>query len=189
MLPGVLRLYNTVLPFDAGQCRECASGFIDWETLTIGLQVRSRTQQQRIIPQLNFTCNGSLTKWIFAASWNGGNNHNLYPELQIWRPNSSDTYVKVQSSTVTLSQNLTNRYEYIPSSPIKFQAGDIIGIFQPSQARSRLYMQYYQGNIYSQLISYYFQTRTTSQFQSFSSTERRVMSEYILPLITVEISK
>ena len=170
----------------AGQSLECASGFIDRETLTIGLQVRPRTQQQRIIPQLNFTCNGSLTKWIFAASWNGGTGHDSYPDLQIWRPNGTGTYMKVQNSTVNITaRNLTNRYEYILNPPLEFHAGDIVGIFQPSQARSRLYMQYYQGSLYSQLISYYYQT--ISQFQNFSTSRQGVISEYILPLITVEM--
>ena len=176
-----------VLPFCAGQSRECASGFIDQETLTIGLQVRSRIQEQRIIPELNFTCNGSLTRWIFAASWNpGGTGQDLYPDLQIWRPNGSGTYMKVQNSTVNITaRNLTNQYEYIPNPPLEFQAGDIIGIFQPSQARGRLYMQYYQGNIYSKLINYYYQI--LSQFQNFSTSGQGVRSEYILPLITAEM--
>ena len=154
--------------------------------MTIGLQVRSRTQQQRIIPQLNFTCNGSLTKWIFAASWNNGTDHDLYPELQIWRPNGSGTYMKVQNSTVNITaQNTTNRYEYFLNSSLEFRAGDIVGIFQPSQARSRLYMQYYQGDMFSLVTSYYLRT-TTSQ-QNFPPFGQRVMSQNVLPLITVEV--
>ena len=46
-------------------------------------------------------------------------------------------------------------------------------------------MQYYQGNMYSQLMSYYYQT--LSQFQNFSTSGQGVRSEYILPLITVEM--
>ena len=171
-----------------GQSLECTSGFIDKGNLTIGLQVRSHTrQQQRIIPQLNFTCNGSITKWIFAASWNGGTNRDLYPELQIWRPIGSGSYMKIQSSTVNSARDFTNRYEYIPNPPLDFQVGDIVGIYQPLQSRSRLYLQYYQGNVYSQLINYYFQT-STLQFQNFSTSEPGVMSESILPLVTVEVN-
>ena len=173
--------------FGTGQSLECASGFIDQENLTIGLQVRPRTQQQRIIPQLNFTCNGSLTKWIFAASWNGGTGHDLYPDLQIWRPNGSGTYMKVQTSTVSITaQNTTNRYEYILNPPLEFCAGDIVGIFQPSQARSRLYMQYYEGNMFS-LVTSYFLRNTTSQLQNFPPSGQRVNSQDVLPLITVEV--
>ena len=192
MLPGYRAFLVTVSnssPFFvcAGQSLECASGFIDRETLTIGLQVRSRTQQQRIIPQLNFTCNGSLTKWIFAASWNGGTGRDLYPDLQIWRPSGNSTYMKVQNSTVNITaQNTTNRYEYILNPPLEFRAGDIVGIFQPSQARSRLYMQYYQGNMFSLVRSYYLRT-TTSQFQNFSTFGQGVISQNVLPLITVEV--
>ena len=96
--------------------------------------------------------------------------------------------MKVQNSTINITaQNTTNRYEYILNPPLEFRAGDIVGIFQPSQARSRLYMQYYQGNIYSQVLNYYYQT--LSQFQNFSTSGQGVMSEHTLPLITVEISK
>ena len=173
--------------FGTGQSLECASKFIDQENLTIGLRVRPHIQQQRIIPQLNFTCNGSITKWLFAASWNGGTGHDLYPDLQIWRPNGSGTYMKVQTSTVNITaRNTTNRYEYILNPPLEFCAGDIVGVFQPSQARSRLYMQYYQGNMFSLLTSYYLRT-TTSQLQNFPPSGQGVMSQDVLPLITVEV--
>ena len=126
-----------------------------------------------------------MTKWIFAASWNGGSNRDLYPELQIWRPIGSDSYVKMQNSTVNINaRDLTNRYEYIPDPPLDFQVGDIVGIYQPLRSRNRLNLQYYQGNAYSQLINYYFQTNR-SQFQNFSTSG--VMSESILPLVIVEV--
>lgn len=171
---------------------DCATGFIDQlqaDTISIGLRVRPRTpQQQRIIPQLNFTCNGSLTKWIFVATWRSGN-RNSYPELQIWRPNGSDSYTKWQNSTVNITtQPNTNRYEYIPNPPLEFQAGDVVGIFQPSQAGRRFHMQYYQGDMYNQLMNYYLLTNT-SEFQYFSIKNKNVMQEDVLPLITVEISK
>ena len=47
-------------------------------------------------------------------------------------------------------------------------------------------MQYYQGNMFSQVMSYYLQT-TTSQLQNFSTSGRRVISENLLPLITVDV--
>ena len=46
-------------------------------------------------------------------------------------------------------------------------------------------MQYYRGNIYSQVLNYYYQT--LSQFQNFSTSGQGVMSEHTLPLITVEM--
>ena len=49
-------------------------------------------------------------------------------------------------------------------------------------------MQYYQGDMYNQLMNYYLLTNT-SEFQYFSIKNKNVMQEDVLPLITVEISK
>ena len=110
----------------------------------------------------------------------------LYPELQIWRPIGSGNYTKMQSSTVNIiTRSFTNRYEYIPDSPLDFRVGDIVGIYQPSQSSSRLYLHYYRGNEYNQLRNYYFQGNN-QKFQNFSTD--RVMSERILPLVAVEVN-
>lgn len=108
----------------------------------------------------------------------------LYPELQIWRPVGSGSYMKMQSSTVNITRSFTNRYEYIPDPPLDFRVGDVVGIYQPSQSRSRLYLHYYRGNEYNQLMNYY---RNNPKFQTDFSTDG-AMSERILPLVTVVVN-
>ena len=136
------------------------------------------------MPDLNFTCSGNVTKWIFAARWY--NERSLHPDLQIWRPIGDGTYMKMQSSKINPSvRNHTNRYEYILKEPLEFHAGDIIGIFQPSQAMIRFYMQYYPGN--SPIMSYYLQN-DTSQLQDLSTFGgEKVKSMSMLPFVTVEV--
>jgi len=34
--------------------------------------LRFRDWAQRIIPSLNFSCDGAISKWIIRAQWNGG---------------------------------------------------------------------------------------------------------------------
>jgi len=135
------------------------------------------------MPDLNFTCSGTVTKLIFAARWY--NRRSLHPDLQIWRPNGNGTYTKMQSSKIDSGRlNRTNRYEYNLKQPLEFHAGDIIGILQPSQAMIRFYMQHYPGN--SQIMSYYLET-DTSQFQDFSTFGEEVKRMGVLPLLTVEV--
>ena len=181
---GSLRLRLVIVCLSTGQSLDCASGFIDRETLTARLQIRSLPEQwQWIMPDLNFTCSGTVTKLIFAARWYDG--RSSYPDLQIWRPIGDGTYMKMQSNTINPSvQNSTNRYEYILKQPLEVRTGDILGIFQPSQAMIRFYIQYYPGN--SQIMSYYFQNET-SQFQNFSTLGRGVRGMSVLPLVNVEV--
>ena len=72
-------------------------------------------------------------------------NANQYPRFQLWRSNGTSTYLKVyesipDSSRFTTADNsgLTIA-EYVPPAPIPFQAGDILGVYQPGNSgNSRL---------------------------------------------------
>ena len=52
-------------------------------------------------------------------------------ELQIWRRTGQD-YTKVGSTQLTAQSPTSdpNVYEYIPSPPLGFQEGDILGVYQ-----------------------------------------------------------
>ena len=62
--------------------------------------------------------------------------------MQIWRAGTF-RYVKIGSSTLSAtSESQSNVYEHIPSSPLAFQEGDFLGIFQPDRDTSRLRAYY-----------------------------------------------
>ena len=66
-------------------------------------------RRQQISPEMNFTCNGTITKWIIGASFFDVNRH-LYPELQVWRNIGNDTYVKISGTYIFLPfADLSNR--------------------------------------------------------------------------------
>ena len=89
-------------------------------------------RRQQITPDIKFTCDGMITKWIVGAHWLDGDDDVLYPELQIWRSSGNDTYQKINRTFLELADNSSNRiYEYDNFSPIPFQAGDILGVFIP----------------------------------------------------------
>ena len=87
-------------------------------------------------------------KWIVAARWQNGEDRTNFPELQIWRATATTgQYRKISATTLTATTNNANSvYEHTPSSPLAFQEGDILGIFQPSRAASRLRV-YYVNNV------------------------------------------
>ena len=74
-----------------------------------------------------FSCNGSVTKWIYGAIDHGTPNQ---PVLQIWRQLGSNNYTEIGSSLVNNDTMIgTNLYEFIPETPLEFQEGDIFGVY------------------------------------------------------------
>ena len=98
---------------------------------------------QAIFPGVNFTCNGSIQSWIFGAAMEGTATSSL-PELQIWKSNGNGLYSKVGNTPINVTEeNATRLYHYPLSSPLPFQAGDILGYYQPeiTQSQLRLYAE------------------------------------------------
>ena len=95
--------------------------------------VNAPNNKQGIIPEINFTCNGSVTTWIFGGQWKSGQNN---IELQIWRNNESGFY---GSTVINVTEsNELGLYQYQLSLSLPFQVGDL-DIHQPqSQSRLRL---------------------------------------------------
>ena len=148
---------------------------------------RNRDQQQRIIPSIAFRCTGSITKWIVAARWEDGGGRVYFPELQIWRAVVTNLYRKISASTFSATaDNASNVYEYTPSSPLPFQEGDFLGIFQPDRSTSRLRV-YYVDNV-GPPNYYYDPDRNTPPIGRFRITSS-TSTQNDQPLVAVEISK
>ena len=97
----------------------------------------SESDRQAIFPRVNFTCSGSIQSWIFGALWIGSTAS--FTELQIWRSSGDGSYIKVGNTTVSVTEQTTTGLYYYPlSSPLPFQAGDILGYYQPYYTRSQL---------------------------------------------------
>ena len=128
-------------------------GFLNEEAVTIAADVyttrynvRARQHQQRIIPGINFTCNGTLTKWIIGARRRLTQPTNpQYLQLQIWRQQGySNTYDRTTFSNIT-ALNTTddlNVYEYVPNPPLEFRANDILGLYYPPFSDTEVVVYY-----------------------------------------------
>ena len=88
-----------------------------------------------LIPDINFTCNGTITRWIVGARWEDDND--AYTELQIWRMSSDNEYIKIAGTNIIVgSENDSEVYEI--DNQLTFQEGDILGYFQPRRQDSEL---------------------------------------------------
>ena len=97
--------------------------------------VNAPNDQQAIIPEINFTCNGTIRTWIIGGQWRNNGENNI--ELQIWRSSGSGSYNRIQSTVVTVATSNSTWVYHLPTN-LSFQAGDILGFYLPSDSRFRL---------------------------------------------------
>ena len=147
------------ITLDGSEVGDCTSGFMSRDRMDAVLnnikpihlpsQITSTSNIQVIFPGMNFTYNGTIQSWIFGAEWHDDSTNDSFPQLQIWRPIGSESYNKVRNTTITTAQNNSELYQYHPSSPLAFQAGDILGYYQPRVATSKLelYLENRQGRL------------------------------------------
>ena len=121
----------------------CVCGFVSVERMHIllGLDTvensRSSGRRQQITPDMKFTCDGLITKWIVGAGWSSSGI--LYPELQVWRNVINNTYHKINGTFLNIETESSNEiYEYEDFPPIPVQAGDVLGAFIPQATGARL---------------------------------------------------
>ena len=123
----------------------CGHGFMSVERMrillgldSVGNEVTNNGRQQST-PDMKFTCDGIITKWIIGARWSQESDDTLYPELQLWREIGNYTYQKINGTFITIETRSNDGvYEYDNFPPIPFQAGDILGVFIPLVNDSRL---------------------------------------------------
>ena len=140
-----------------GQADDCTSGFMSLERIHAVIEDLSSHNNlvtdyndlntQAIIPGTSFTCSGNIVSWIFGTVWVG--NTASFTELQIWRSSGDGSYTKVGSTTIDVTEESATRlYKYPLNSPLPFQAGDILGYYQPRRSRSqlRLMLEYVGSN-------------------------------------------
>ena len=185
----------TFAPPPTGQpTSACVNGFITQDLTTVlessnSLIVRHR--QQSVIPSIRFSCSGSITAWTIGTRWRGNEDRRYFPHLQIWRSNGDGfTYILVGDTELFVpggDERPNGNYIFsgTPDPPLQFEAGDILGIFQPRASRSRVRL-YYEAS--TGPVNYYINTDNANepQLTVFATTDADEM-ENRLPLLSVEI--
>ena len=149
----------------------------------VATRTRRNVERQSVYPAINFTCDGSITSWTVLARRFTGNDDTMYSDLQVWRGEGGGAYTSVGNTTLSGgSDNRDDIYEYMLDSPLRFQAGDVFGMFQPQGSVSRL-------RIHSQRDggppSYYVETRSATN--TLNETTATVFDDY--PIVTVTTGK
>ena len=97
---------------------------------------------------MSFSCSGNISKWIFVTKNQTGEGRDQYPLFQLWRPNGTGLYKRVYESSsgsremfLTVDQPGLTVAEYVPQNPVPFQAGYILGVYQPGD-KNRLSLWY-----------------------------------------------
>ena len=147
----------------------------------------AQLRRQYLYPTIKFSCNGTVTRWIYTAKVVSSLN-TVPAELQIWRQLGPDHYIKVGTSLVDFTSTSvgSNIFALVPSSPIVFQEGDIFGMYIPSQANNKIYFYEQKGNGPVNLRVNEF---VNSSLSTIATGQLVPRSRNDYPLVTAEISK
>ena len=165
----------------------CMNGLLSYATLrqkTLEVNINSviaRYEQQRAFPDIRFTCDGFITKWIVGIDPEGNGNSKV--QLQILRPNGpSNCFTRVRYTEIR-AITTGNVYSQSLDPPLGFQQGDILGVYYyRSGRRIVVYNQYSTGP-----RNY----RVLESLKNPGGLDMTVVltNEYDYPLVTVETGK
>ncbi|XP_019850419.1 PREDICTED: uncharacterized protein LOC109581085 isoform X2 [Amphimedon queenslandica] len=137
--------------------------------------------RQYLYPEMIFSCNRSVVKWIYAGTIVESSD-GQQPELQIWRKINSE-YVKVGSSLVNANTVIgTNLYEFVPRTPLQFQESDIFGVHIPPSHQSQIRLHEQVGTGPKNII-----ISTSNALSQINASDLMKPIYNNIPLITAEI--
>jgi len=102
------------------------------EAIFIG-SIKNNQIHQGLFPDIRFMCPGNLTRWTLVANPVGGGTR--YPEVHVWRRDGiSNTFTRFKRNKLSEdSPSPTSRvYEAIRDPPLQFEAGDVLGVYNPT---------------------------------------------------------
>ena len=126
---------------------------------------------------MNITQDGQIMKLIFTAADLGQvEGRTKFPKIHIHADSSNNQFssramLNTEKATLT---NHSNVYEYIPADPLMVEAGDFIGIEQPSEENARLLVTFVQNAGLPEVVHF---------------SNDVILEENILPLVTLELSE
>ena len=113
--------YYVLVPF----APDCLGAFNDFKRLVCDERVTDDTQY--IIPELNFSCNGTVTQWKVGLEAGGGGKS---VNLQIWRSVGAGEYTSV--TEVVYTKTVDERIATVPVL-MSVMAGDMVGFYVPDK--------------------------------------------------------
>ena len=101
----------------------------------------------RLIPDVSFTCSGTITGLLIGATYRIGGGRDEYPEIQVWSSNPDGTQFTRRGSPQTIKLNQGDFspdgvYQYNLTTLMSFQSGDVLGVYQPEESDSAVTLFY-----------------------------------------------
>ena len=133
----------------------CTSGFMELDLLRRRAEKISSgstsaggglDDEFRLNPGESFSCSGTMTGLLLVGAVRTGRNQ--YPEIQIWRNTDGNTYTRQASQEIRLNPgdfSPDGVLQYNLTTPISYQSGDVLGVYQPRQQDSVVRV-YYDAN-------------------------------------------
>ena len=103
----------------------------------------------RLLPNESFSCSGTMTGLLLVGTLGTNGKRNQYPEIQIWRNTDGNTYTRQANQEIRLAAgdfSPDGVFQYNLTTPILFQSGDVLGVYQPSTKSSVVRVYYSQEN-------------------------------------------
>ena len=88
---------------------------------------------QAVFPEIRFVCPGNLTRWTLVARPVGGGSR--YPEVHVWRREGvSNTFTRFKRNKLNgdSPSPVSRVYEAYRDPPLQFEAGDVLGVYNPN---------------------------------------------------------
>lgn len=168
---------------------QCTANFKDEVTLDGGIKGHETTVETRLIPNMRFTCNGTIVGFTIAGILSNASPDN--PKIQAWREDKEQcgSYQKLDSEIVVHESSCSNVTSQMKARifhcvlnselQVSVQYGDILGIEVPSISNSYFDLYFTDGGP----TNYVFQRQLLSKIDTMNRS--RVVEEQ--PQITLDI--
>ena len=135
----------------------CTSGFMDLDLLrkraekvfSGAMNEDSLDDRFILLTGNSFSCNGTMTDLLLVGAVRTGMMRDEYPEIQIYRnTGGGNTYTMQGSETIELAEgdfSPDGVLQYTLTTPISFQSGDVLGVYQPAIGDSVVRVYYIQA--------------------------------------------
>ena len=118
-----------------------------------GTSNKGLSNEFRLLPGESFSCSGTMTGLLLVGAYRDSTNRIIrrlkrFPEIQIWRNTGGNTYTRLGSEEIRLTEgdfSPDGVLQYNLSTPISYQSGDVLGVYQPLQLLSLVRVYYSHG--------------------------------------------
>ena len=172
----------------------CSNGFPERDRLVSDVALR-RGPAIRLIPEMNFTCNGTITGFTFAGSLE--NRQQESPMIQVWRENNSQpseyyrTGANITIEEASCMGGFTEvldrvfRCDLNEIVQVSVQPGDILGLELPSANNDAIALSF--ANVTKGPINYVFSVEKLPSSLTAALSESDSVNRH-LPQITIKVS-